>query len=101
MAKRLNHRWINPPERPSHTLSIRTCASCKLQKHSHHESEGGRDVHFTTFHRPDGTRVRGTAGPAPECTGYVASGHPSRRAQERAPQDDGSCVGGREKERAA
>jgi len=66
MVKR--HRWM-PPTRPSRHLTIRLCATCGVAKHSHHETEGGREVHWVTFHFLDGTHSR--RGGTPECTGYV------------------------------
>jgi hypothetical protein len=64
------HRWgARAPVTPH--LTIRVCVVCGLEKHSHHEVEGGRDVHWATFHFPDGTahsRRNGT----PECEGSAA-----------------------------
>lgn len=67
MARKL-HRWM-PPTRPTAQLTIRICANCGLAKHSHHQVEGGREVHWSTFHFRDGTKHRAEG--TPNCTGYV------------------------------
>lgn len=53
-AKR--HRWGEPARFPLAHKTERTCTACGLVKVTRHESEGGRDLHWTEFWR-DGVRI--------------------------------------------
>ena len=54
----MRHRW-GDPERPTPQLSMRVCKLCGMRKHTNHEHEGGRPVHWSTFHGADGQRIPG------------------------------------------
>ena len=66
------HRW-GKPVRPTPPLTIRECVHCGMTKHGHHESEGGRPLHWNTFHGADGRRIPGySRKETPPCRPMIA-----------------------------
>lgn len=58
----MKHRWGDPDRDDVH-LSVRICATCGTRKLTHHESEGGRAVHWTSFESAAGVGFHGDKTP--------------------------------------
>lgn len=57
----MRHSWQDPKREPH--LTVRICRNCGLRKLTHHESEGGRAVYWTSFESAEGVGFHGPATP--------------------------------------